>query len=652
MRMNLIKRIFTSLFMVAFATTSSFATNYNCDNAQYRKTHPQLCVSNGNNTFLAILGGATLVGVGAALAIQSNGSHGSSSQISNQTNFPRMPLSTNIVINYAPSDYVQNEKINAIYTGSLTNGTDIDEATINSIKSLSQYQRNYRQYNSIDFAYAVARDFTGKNVSAVVLDDFHSIHGDTVYEVFKNIAPDAQVTKQNIAVYADKLDSFDNIANVIQSNNYAKIYNSSWQIISTPSNNAATAIYNSQNAPKTYAEAQSYIYDITGENFITQLRNTAADNDAIFVWAAGNENQQAESGVLSAIPLAFPDLNGHFVNVVAVDNYNNLAWYSNQCGITQNYCIAAPGSGWNTETQSYASGTSFAAPTVSGAIATISEAFPYMTASQITALLFTTATDLGETGIDSVYGWGLLNMERATQPVGTPRIVLSNNTIQPLSLSNVSAPLANPLKSANIKIAFIDDFGRHFTTNLSNNIKSVPYGRGFDKLRESENDSVVLFDKIEFGFKQNHLFESNGLVSTKQNQLTQFVGYKNEFKLDNLNFYQNIRFGITHPETEENSLITNFSNVYTTTAKIGAQYQDLSFEIAIPDTIISGDMYLNVPVNKSANGEIIYNTYGVNLATSPSIEYTLKYNALSATFVKNHNQQDEFFIMAKTKYAF
>lgn len=643
MRMNLIKRIFTSLFMVAFATTSSFAVNYNCDNAQYRKTHPQLCKSSGNNTFLAILGGATLVGVGAALAIQSNGDHGSSSQV------PRIPLSTNIVINYAPSDYVKNKKINAIYTESLHGGTDIDETIINSIKSSPKYQRNYSQYNSIDFAYAVARDFTGKNISAVVLDDFQSVHGDTVYEVFKNIAPDAQITKQNIDL---KSCNYNSYANAIQSNNYAKIYNSSWYITATPTYNAATAIYNSQNAPKTYAEAQSYIYNITGENFITQLRNSAADNDAIFVWVAGNDNQQTESGVLSAIPLAFPDLNGHFVNVVAVDNYNKLAWYSNQCGITQNYCIAAPGSDWNTDTQIHASGTSFAAPTVSGAIATISEAFPYMTASQITALLFTTAEDLGDPGIDSVYGWGLLNMERATQPVGTPRIVLSNNTIQPLSLSNVSAPLANPLKSANIKIAFIDDFGRHFTTNLSNNIKSVPYGRGFDKLRESENDSVVLFDKIEFGFKQNHLFESNGLVSTKQNQLTQFVGYKNEFKIDNLNFYQNIRFGITHPETEENSLITNFSNVYTTTAKIGAQYQDLSFEVAIPDTIISGDMYLNVPVNKSANGEIIYNTYGVNLATNPSIEYTLKYNALSATFVKNHNQQDEFFIMAKTKYAF
>lgn len=649
MKMNLIKRIFTSLFIIVFATTNSFAVS-NCDNARYRKAHPQLCEST-NDTFLAILGGAALVGVGAALAVQSNGNHGSSSQISNQTNFQRVPLSANVPINYAPMDYVKNQKINAVYTKSLTNGADIDESTIKSIKSQYEYQRNYKQYDSIDFAYAIGRNFTGKNTSITILDDFYSNHGDTVYEIFNNIAPDTRITNQNIAISADNMGSFNNIANAIESSVPTNIYNASWQIPSIPTTNAAAAIYNSNASPKTYTDAQSYMYNITSENFITQIRNSAADNDAIFVWAAGNESQN-ESGALSALPLAFPDLNGHFVNVVAIDNHGDLAWYSNQCGITQNYCIAAPGSDWNTDTQSHAYGTSFATPVVSGAIAIIHEAFPYMTASQITALLFTTATDLGETGVDSVYGWGLLNMERATQPVGTPKIVLSNNTIQPLSLSNVSATIATPLKSANIKIAFVDDFNRHFITNLSDNINVVPHGRGFDKLRESENDSVILFDNFEFGFKQNHLFESNGLISTKQNQMTQFVGYKNEFKIDNLNFYQNIRFGITRPQTEENSLITNFSNIYTSSAKIGAQYQDLSFEVAIPDTIISGDIFLTVPVNKTKNGEIVYNTYDINLATKPSIEYTVKYNALSATFVKNHDQENEFFIMAKTKYAF
>ncbi|WP_302789002.1 S8 family serine peptidase, partial [Escherichia coli] len=55
-------------------------------------------------------------------------------------------------------------------------------------------------------------------------------------------------------------------------------------------------------------------------------------------------------------------------------------------------------------------GTSMAAPMVSGAAAVLMQRFPYMTASQIASVLLTTATDLGEKGVDAVYGWGKLNL--------------------------------------------------------------------------------------------------------------------------------------------------------------------------------------------------------------------------------------------------
>lgn len=649
--MKTLKRIFTALFIVVFTTLNAFADS-KCQDKYYRRAYPERCSDTSNTTLLTLAGGAALIGVGVALAINANGSHGSSSAISNQTSFPRTPLSQNIVVNYSLSDNVKNQKINAIYLGSLTNGEDIDTQIINSIKATSKYQKNHRQYDSIKFAYANARGYTGKNTKIAIIDNFKSDHGNTVYEVLTNIAPDAQITTQDISISESDLSSFDNIANTIHQSGSAKVYNASWQIPSTSGNNATTAIYTSKTRTKTYAEAQSYMYNITSENFITELRNNAVDNDAIFVWAAGNDSQ-TESGVLSALPIAFPDLNGHFVNVVALDNYGNLAWYSNQCGITQNYCIAAPGSSWNTDTQGYASGTSFAAPVVSGAIATIKEAFPYMNASQITALLFTTAQDLGTPGVDAVYGWGLLDMEKATKPVGTPRIVLSNNTIQPLALSNIGGSAAPAIQKANIKIAFVDDFGRAFTTNLSDHIKIVPYGRGFDKLRETENDAFTIFDRFEFGFSQNHLLESSGLVSIKSNQLTNFVGYKNEFKFENVKFYQNARFGITRPQAEENSIISNFSNIYTSSFKFGTSWQDLSFEIEIPETVVSGDMYALLPVARANDGQIIYNNARIDLSnTRPSTEYTVKYKNLSATYVNNPDYENEFFIMAKTKFAF
>ena len=647
---KVLKRIFAALLIVAFTATKSLAS-WDCDNEKYRQIYPEKCQisKNNNNILLSLAGGAALVGIGVALAAQNSGSGGSSSTISNQSNFPRIPLSPNINVNYAQTDTIKNQRAASSYLNSLTNGNDIDASTIQNIKQSNIYQRNYNQYNAVNLAWAWARGFSGKNSNIAIIDDFQSNHGDTVYYILHNVAPNANISKNNITTSANNFDSFDAIANTI-GNTTANIYNASWQIPANEHFNAATAVYN-QSSPKNYADAQEYLYGITGENFITQIRNSAIDNDAIFVFAAGND-KQIESGALSALPIAFPDLQGHFVNVVALNNYGTIAWYSNQCGITQNYCIAAPGSGWNTDAQDYASGTSFATPVVSAAIATIKEAFPYMNSPQITALLFTTAKDLGAPGIDSVYGWGALDMEKATKPVGTPKIVLANETILPLQPSNVSGPIGETIKNANIEIAFLDDFGRAFKTNLSNNIKVIPYGRGFEKLTESENDAITLFDNLEIGFKQNHFMESNGFLATQSNQLTHFIGYKNEFNFDKIKFYQNIRFGTFHPTAEENSIISNFSNIYTTSAKFGAQWKKWSAEFAVPETITSGKMSVTVPTERAANGDIVYKDINLNLYSRPATEYTIKYDWLSTTFINNHNQENEFLIMAKKKYAF
>ena len=651
-RIKSLKNIFTVLFSVAFATTGAFAAP-DCNNPTYRAAYPEQCVraSSNNSTFLAVLGGAALVGVGVALAAQSSGDGGSASTISNQTTFPRLTLTNNINANYAQTDTVQNQKVSFYSVNNTANSDIINNDTLNTIKSSSEYVRNKKQYDNINLAASLSRGFSGKNASINIIDNFDSYHGHSVFEIAHNIASDANFSQTSIAKDANTLQSFDYIANAINTSGAHDIYNASWQILASESINAARAIYNPQGKIKTYESAQDYMYNVTSYNFVTQIRNSAIDNDSIFVWAAGNESA-TESGALSALPLAFPELSGHFVNVVAVDNNNNLAWYSNQCGITQNYCIAAPGSAWNTDAEKHASGTSFAAPVVSGAIATIKEAFPYMKSEDITKLLFVTAKDLGDTGVDSVYGWGLLDMERATRPVGTPKIVLANETIQPLNMANVSGSAAVALKNANVQIAFVDDFGRAFTTNLSDNINVIPYGRGFEKLSASENDSVTLFDRFEFGFKQDHMLESSGFVSVKNKSLTNFVGYKNEFSVNNIRFYQNARFGINNPTPQENSIVSGFSNIYTASLTSGAQFEKLALEVAIPDTIISGDMYLTAPVGMTNNGNLIYNTTSVNMANRPSIEYTVKYGALSATFVDNPEYQNEFFIMAKTKFAF
>ena len=74
----------------------------------------------------------------------------------------------------------------------------------------------------------------------------------------------------------------------------------------------------------------------------------------------------------------------------------------------------------------YASGTSFAAPAVAGAMALLAQLRPTLSVSQRTALLIKSARDAGAKGWDSQTGWGLLDvgaaLRAAVPPKDTPEV--------------------------------------------------------------------------------------------------------------------------------------------------------------------------------------------------------------------------------------
>jgi autotransporter-associated beta strand protein len=64
------------------------------------------------------------------------------------------------------------------------------------------------------------------------------------------------------------------------------------------------------------------------------------------------------------------------------------------------------------------SGTSMAAPAATGALGIVMERFSYLTGSQAREVLLTTATDMGAPGVDTTYGWGLIDLQRAVNGPG------------------------------------------------------------------------------------------------------------------------------------------------------------------------------------------------------------------------------------------
>ncbi|HZW17377.1 MAG TPA: S8 family serine peptidase [Luteimonas sp.] len=161
-----------------------------------------------------------------------------------------------------------------------------------------------------------------------------------------------------------------------------------------------------------------------------EYRRFITDNDGLVVFAAGNSSF-ADPSDMAALPsqagpggsLPAADLERGWLTVVALSegSANQLADYSNACGIAMHYCLAAPGTVVVTGTDDAPdspeywkwSGTSLAAPLVSGTAALVWEAFPYFDNDLVRQTILGTATDIGDTGVDATFGYGQLDAGRA-----------------------------------------------------------------------------------------------------------------------------------------------------------------------------------------------------------------------------------------------
>jgi hypothetical protein len=205
----------------------------------------------------------------------------------------------------------------------------------------------------------------------------------------------------------------------------------------------------------------------------------AADKGAVLVVAAGNEGaSEVDSPANFGASVA-----GHVIAVGSVNASNVISSFSNRAGAAKDYFMVANGENVATTTigggSVSASGTSFAAPKVSNAVAAILEHAPYLTAAQVVQILFNTATDLGAAGVDEIYGHGLLNLTAALQPQGSLAVpagstVTSGGTsLTASSLSLGSAFGGSLARSAALgNTIALDDYGRAYAVNLAGQVAS------------------------------------------------------------------------------------------------------------------------------------------------------------------------------------
>ena len=169
------------------------------------------------------------------------------------------------------------------------------------------------------------------------------------------------------------------------------------------------------------------------QNLWQIVSNDAVSQGVVVIAASGND------GFVNAI--SSPACASGVISVGAVDKDDSRTIYSNE---SNELDIVAPGTGITSTVPSNScqlcdssgfiglSGTSMAAPHVSGVAALLLDADPTLTPSEVRKILKDSSFDLGDNGFDSIFGSGRVDAFSAYSPLAT--------LVAPVMVDDLSTP--------------------------------------------------------------------------------------------------------------------------------------------------------------------------------------------------------------------
>ena len=616
--------------------------------------------------------------------------------------------------------------------GTRTTGYDTDKTTYET-SEYNESNQGYKVYEKINVSSAYSRGWTGKGSIVAVADTGYDVdHSDLTGQVVATKDYTGTGIQDNhghgshvLGSIVAKKDStgmhgvaFDAKAVVVKVGDGRSInLDSAAEGLSWAADQGAIVGNLSSNSnydsgfrnsitkitDDTYKTTSPY-YDYENGTYYNNMTpdawKAATDKGLVLVNSAGNQGLD-----VSAMPGWFAtetDADGNLVlggKVLIVGSYNfntdNIDGFSNKAGHlcrviiddtcrdqykTSDFYVLAPGWTYSTDKDgSYGNmtGTSMAAPIVTGQIAILHQMWPHMKGENLVKLVTTTA-DKSITGYDvNIHGQGVVDFDEATKPqgaIGIPTTGRVDGAISSVSDTYVSGSVSVQAAVSNIKIMVIDDFDRDYYLNLGNSFTVKDNRKYSDVQMLVKNNNTFLpqqqmygsfaqggqWDLVKdynFGFytgengngdysvnagrdfyignnfklktSLGHMSEqetwlgnsSDGVLAVGDNNDTLSKNIGVEYQIGNNVLSLDYSRGKTDINTVDNSLIKSFSGVETESYRLAYEihkdkHNTLGWSFSLPSHVTSGTMDLEVAESVNLDGTINYTTINSDLAQS------------------------------------
>ena len=320
--------------------------------------------------------------------------------------------------------------------------------------------------------------------------------------------------------------------------------------------------------------------------------------------------------------------------------------------------IAAP---TNNGEYTLLTGTSMAAPHVTGAVAIVHQMWPHMTGANLSSLLLNTASTDEIANYDpDRHGQGMLDLDEATTPQGAMGLATTgriDGATVDITNSGTIAMSGNVNISALNSVMAVDEYDRDFYFDANSMVQTIdtrsasatlsgqhgfapdyylgynggtilPISNGTHLALNDTNGNVSIvqqWDKFSIGlvneadsFLGN--YADSELMSVNSSN-TAYFGYTDSIDFNNgINVWGSATLGATRLDIDSSSMLKSADMLMSNSATLGIKQtvanQTFGFVASLPVSITGGNAQFDIPTSVSASGDITSTTINSSMETN------------------------------------